>query len=179
MNAEDQQFESVPENTLGVPLHVVEHRSCADGNRPLEQNTLHGVDDVPAADNNPHISRVGNICEPWTSVRHSLSTPSQMTLDAWNSWPFVKSGWITAQEAVTYVDLFFQNMSILSPIIHDYYYDHTKHRDLITKDPVLCCTIIALSARYHILAGDGGISRGYYIHDRLWKHCQFLFQRIV
>jgi hypothetical protein len=112
-------------------------------------------------------------------MRHPLSVPDQQTLDEWNAWRFVKLGLITSQEAVTYVDLFFRNMSKLSPILHDYYQDHSNHHALITREPVLCCTIIALSARYHMLAVDGSLSRGYYIHDRLWKHCQSLFHRIV
>ncbi len=112
-------------------------------------------------------------------MRHPLSNPSQETLREWSSWRFVKLGWMTPQEAVTYVDLFFQNMSILSPILHNFYQNHSNHRTLIVREPVLCCTIIALSARYHVLSGDGGLSRGFYIHDRLWKHCQYLYHRII
>lgn len=115
----------------------------------------------------------------WSVMRHPLSVPTQQTLDEWNAWRFVKLGLITSQEAVTYVDLFFRNMNILSPILHDYYQDYSNHHALITREPVLCCTIIALSARYHMLDVDGSLSRGYYIHERLWKHCQSLFHRIT
>ncbi|KAL5084215.1 hypothetical protein Trisim1_012208 [Trichoderma cf. simile WF8] len=117
--------------------------------------------------------------EPWLSLRHPLSPPSQDTVRHWSSWHFVKTGLITAQEAVTYIDLFFRNMNTLSPILHSFYSDHTKHGDLISREPVLCCAIIALSARYHLLDVDGAVTRGFYIHDRLWEHCQTLFQRLV
>ncbi len=30
-----------------------------------------------------------------------------------------------------------------------------------------------------MLAVDGSLSRGYYIHERLWKHCESLFHRIT
>lgn len=117
--------------------------------------------------------------EPWLSLRHPLSPSSPDTERYWSSWHFVKTGLITAQEAVTYIDLFFRNMNTLSPILHPFYSDHAKHGDLISREPVLCCAIIALSARYHILDVDGAVTRGFYIHDRLWEHCQTLFQRLV
>ncbi|UKZ68266.1 uncharacterized protein TrAtP1_009301 [Trichoderma atroviride] len=70
-------------------------------------------------------------------------------------------------------------MNSLSPILHCFYSNHMKHGDLISREPVLCCAIIALSARYHVLDVHGAITRGFYIHDRLWEHCQTLFQRLV
>lgn len=70
-------------------------------------------------------------------------------------------------------------MSPLSPILTDYYADHAKHYELVTKEPFLCCTILALSSRYHVLPGVGGASRGYFIHHRLWEHCQHLILRIM
>ncbi|EHK16184.1 uncharacterized protein TRIVIDRAFT_123522, partial [Trichoderma virens Gv29-8] len=117
--------------------------------------------------------------EPWLAVRHPLSSSSPDTERLWSSWHFVRTGLITAQEAVTYIDLFFKNMNSMSPILHPFYSDHTKHGDLISREPVLCCAIIALSARYHILDVNGAVIRGFYIHDRLWEHCQSLFQRLV
>lgn len=156
-----------------------------------DDGSLAGLRDTPSGSNNP----VGSSCtaqqpgdidfrserlvEPWTTLRHALSPATRETLDAWATWRFVKSGCLTAHEAVTYVDLFFQNMSSLSPISHEYYRDHSNHHSLINKEPLLCCTIVALSARYHILSGEGSFTRGYYIHDRLWQHCQSIFQRIV
>ncbi|KAL1648719.1 hypothetical protein SLS58_001895 [Diplodia intermedia] len=108
-----------------------------------------------------------------------LSAASEDVLDLWKCCRFVRMGWFTAREAVTYVDLFFQNLSPLSPILTEYYADHSKHYELVTKEPFLCCTILALSSRYHVLPGVGGASRGYFIHHRLWEHCQHLILRIM
>ncbi|GME39304.1 hypothetical protein GTA08_BOTSDO00187 [Neofusicoccum parvum] len=108
-----------------------------------------------------------------------LSEADEELLDLWKNCRFVRMGWFTAREAVTYVDLFFQNLSPLSPILTEYYADHSRHYELVTKEPFLCCTILALSSRYHVLPGVGGASRGYFIHHRLWEHCQHLILRIM
>ena len=117
--------------------------------------------------------------EQWLMVRHILISPEETTLGVWAGWHFVQTGLLTSQEAVTYVDLFFRNMAILSPIVYHFYRNHDNHHILIHKDPVLCCTIVALSARHHLLASEGGLSRGYHIHDRLWQHCQSTFHRVI
>jgi hypothetical protein len=179
--------DSSPKDAIGVPLRDGEcpvHVGNATAREPNEapefgSSTENNNDITQNLNSVPHSSTVENCSELWSMMRHPLSVPSQETLREWSSWRFVKLGWMTALEAVTYVDLFFQNMSILSPILHNYYQDHSNHHTLIVREPVLCCTIIALSARYHMLSGDGGLSRGYYIHDRLWKHCQSLYHRIV
>lgn len=36
-----------------------------------------------------------------------------------------------------------------------------------------------ISARYHVLPGAGGESRNFFIHHRLWQHCQQLVMRLV
>jgi len=43
---------------------------------------------------------------------------------------------------------------------------------------MLCTTIFMISSRYHTLPGVGGISCGYYIHQRLWHHWEHL-QRVM
>ena len=108
-----------------------------------------------------------------------LSPAAPETLKVWRSCRFVKQGWISAEEAITYVDLFFKHMCPLSPIISHFYGEHRNQRLLLNEDPTLCCTILMISSRYYILPGVGGISRGYIIHDRLWKHCQHLITRTL
>ncbi|KAL4908968.1 hypothetical protein BDW74DRAFT_174192 [Aspergillus multicolor] len=108
-----------------------------------------------------------------------ISQASKEVLCTWETCRFVMMGWFTSREAVTFVDLFYQNMSSLSPILTDFYADHQNHRELITCDPVLCCTILMLSSRYHILPGPGGESRNFFIHHRLWQHCQQLVTRLM
>ncbi|RDW81177.1 putative C6 transcription factor [Aspergillus mulundensis] len=108
-----------------------------------------------------------------------ISQASKDVLSTWETCRFVMMGWFTPREAVTLVDLFYKNMSSLSPILTDFYADHQNHRELITCDPVLCCTILMLSSRYHILPGPGGESRNFFIHHRLWQHCQQLVTRLM
>ncbi|KAL3479953.1 hypothetical protein BJX99DRAFT_55054 [Aspergillus californicus] len=108
-----------------------------------------------------------------------ISYASKEVLSTWESCRFVMMGWFTSREAVTLIDLFFKNMSSLSPILTHFYADHQHHHELVTCDPVLCCTILMLSSRYHILPGPGGESRNFFIHHRLWQHCQQLVIRLV
>ncbi|KAE8392812.1 C6 transcription factor [Aspergillus alliaceus] len=108
-----------------------------------------------------------------------ISQASKEVLSVWGACRFVRMGWFTAREAVTFIDLFFKNMSHLSPILTDFYADHNNHRWLVSHDPVLCCTILMISSRYHLLPGAGGGSRNFFIHHRLWQHCQQLVMRLI
>ncbi|KAI2726285.1 transcriptional regulator family: Fungal Specific TF [Penicillium roqueforti] len=108
-----------------------------------------------------------------------LSDATQDTLNVWEACRFVKMGWFTAREAVTFVDLFYKNMSCLSPILTDFYANHRYHYWLISREPVLCSTILMISSRYHVLPGAGGESRNFFIHHRLWSHCQKLTMRLI
>ncbi|GAB1203039.1 hypothetical protein APSETT445_001665 [Aspergillus pseudonomiae] len=108
-----------------------------------------------------------------------ISQASKDVLSVWGACRFVRMGWFTAREAVTFIDLFFKNMSDLSPILTDFYADHKNHRWLVSHDPVLCCTILMISSRYHLLPGAGGGSRNFFIHHRLWQHCQQLVMRLM
>ena len=109
----------------------------------------------------------------------TLSSTTAATLELWSNCRFVSQGWLSAQEAITYIDLFFEHMCPLSPIISDFYGKHHNHRQLLTDEPVLCCTILAISSRYHVLPGIGGASRSTLIHDRLWRVCQDLLTRTI
>jgi Fungal Zn(2)-Cys(6) binuclear cluster domain len=109
----------------------------------------------------------------------TLSSATAATLELWAACRFVSQGWLSAQEAVTYIDLFFKHMCPLSPIISDFYGRHSNHRHLLVDEPVLCCTILAISSRYHILPGIGGVSRSTILHDRLWRYCQDLLTRTM
>ncbi|RYP52258.1 hypothetical protein DL768_002577 [Monosporascus sp. mg162] len=107
------------------------------------------------------------------------ANPTPEVREVWSAYRFVKMGWISADEAVTFIDAFFQNMSPLSPILDDFYANHENHYHLVTREPLLSCMILALSSRYHTLPGAGGHARGYLIHQRLWDHCEHLLMRIL
>lgn len=70
-------------------------------------------------------------------------------------------------------------MQPLSPVLTSFYADHANHRHLATSEPLLCSTILMISSRYHVLPGSGGASRGYFIHERFWQHCQHLITRLL
>src|ERR1700744_6377870 len=73
----------------------------------------------------------------------------------------------------------FRNISPLSPILTNFYAHHDNHLRLVTHEPMLCCTILMISCRFHVLPGAGGTAKGYFLHNRLWKHCEHLILRIM
>ncbi|KAF9895075.1 hypothetical protein FE257_004704 [Aspergillus nanangensis] len=109
----------------------------------------------------------------------SPAAPAAEAIRIWSACRFVKMGWFTAREAITLVDLFFKNMVPYTPIITGFYLTHQNHYWLITQEPTLCCVILLISSRYHVLPSAGGKSRGHSIHHRLWQHCQHLILRII
>jgi hypothetical protein len=115
----------------------------------------------------------------WCILRHPLSNPSQDVLKTWQLCPFVMFKWLTAQEAVTYVDLFYRNLAPLSPILDDHFKDHASHHSLITSNRILCSTILTISSRYHFLSSVAALSRGFLLHEKLWSHCKSLLQKVV
>lgn len=70
-------------------------------------------------------------------------------------------------------------MSYLSPILTDFYKTRSNQYWLVTQEPLLCCTILTISSRYHVLPGPGGRIRSLFIHQRLWQHCQHLLLRLM
>lgn len=71
-------------------------------------------------------------------------------------------------------DSFFENCASYTPIITDFYSHHANHFELVTEETLLCCTILSISSRIHILPGEGGITRGHFLHSRLWQHLEYL-----
>ncbi|KAH6876743.1 hypothetical protein B0T10DRAFT_448242 [Thelonectria olida] len=109
----------------------------------------------------------------------ALSEPDDATLDMWDKCRFVRQGWFTGQEAVTYIDLFFEKLAPLTPIILDQFRDHAAHARLVYEEAMLCCTLLMISSRFFMLPGAGGTSRSHYVHQRLWSHCEVLVKRIL
>ncbi|KAF2193127.1 hypothetical protein K469DRAFT_619721 [Zopfia rhizophila CBS 207.26] len=108
-----------------------------------------------------------------------IANAASAALEVWSVCRFVKMGWFTPEEAVLLVELFFQNLSVFSPVLTDFYHDRTNHYHLVTQEPMLCCTILTISSRYNRLPGVGAVSRGYLIHERLWEHCQHMISRVM
>ncbi|KAJ5116662.1 hypothetical protein N7456_001010 [Penicillium angulare] len=70
-------------------------------------------------------------------------------------------------------------MNPLSPILTDFFASHKNQFYLVTQEPMLCCTILMISSRDHTLPGVAGDSRTFFIHHRLWQHCQHLLMRLT
>ncbi|KAI2934468.1 hypothetical protein CBS147320_1044 [Aspergillus niger] len=100
-------------------------------------------------------------------------------LRVWNACRFVRMGWFTAQEAISLIEWFFTHLSPLSPILTDFYATISNQFWLVTQEPFLCCTILLLASRYHILPGRAGRVRSSFIHHRLSQHCQHLLLRVM
>ncbi|KAK5989557.1 Transcriptional activator ARO80 [Cladobotryum mycophilum] len=115
----------------------------------------------------------------WAYPAENMYRPSEDVIQIFGRLKFVKKRWLTAQEAATFVQLFFKNMSPLTPIISDWYGNPANFRNLVDHEPVLCTAILTLSSRYHLLHGDGWLSRSYFLHNRLWRFCQSLLQRVI
>ncbi|KAL3443323.1 hypothetical protein BJX65DRAFT_298404 [Aspergillus insuetus] len=107
-----------------------------------------------------------------------VSSVKKETLDVWNSYSLVRQRWFTAQEAVTYLDLFFNHVSPLSPVLVSEYRDPSTHRRLISQEPILCCTMLMIASRYFMIPGSGGQVRSHFIHQRLWQRCIRLLEQI-
>ncbi|KAK1986444.1 hypothetical protein LZ30DRAFT_582136 [Colletotrichum cereale] len=144
------------------------------------------AESVHAAASTSHESQLAKEAATPSSVYHTIVAdrnicpqPETEVLQVWDSFRFVKMGWFTAEEAVVYMNLFFKNLAASSPTCQGLDPGHAAHFGLITQEPLLCCTILMISSRYHTLPGHGGISRGTLIHQRLWEHCQHLIARIM
>ncbi|KAH6703103.1 C6 transcription factor [Leptodontidium sp. MPI-SDFR-AT-0119] len=114
-----------------------------------------------------------------TSPASTIPESSREMIEMWKKYRFVREGWLTAREAIMYVDLFFRNLSPLSPILLDYYSDHSNHPALISSEPMLCTTILTISSRYHVLHGDGGMLRSDDIHRKFWLYWKTLFMKVM
>jgi hypothetical protein len=161
---------SSTKDALGLLFKAAEHQE-SDSDDPDDPTLAVGPRDSPAS---AHTSYVH---VPVVPCR--LSKPSKSVIDLWNKHRFVRQGWFSATEAVTYIDQFFQNLASLSPVSVSFFSEHSNHKSLILDEPLLCCTILMISSRYHVLPGSGGNSRAEYTHLRLWKHCEHLIARIT
>lgn len=82
----------------------------SDGLQALSTNTDRGFPDGSLTSNHavqhlsPH-SAISSALKPGPILQEQLSSVTPETLRLWNKCRFVKQGWFTAREAVTYIDL--------------------------------------------------------------------------
>ena len=99
-------------------------------------------------------------------------------LRAWSRFRFVRAGWLTAPEAISYLDYFYLNLAPLTPIVPPSYHALSSHAKLLTEEPVLTITLLTIASRYMILKGPAGQSRSFLIHERLWKFLRGMITRM-
>ncbi|KAG9201264.1 hypothetical protein G6514_005812 [Epicoccum nigrum] len=103
-------------------------------------------------------------------------------LQAWTRFRFVRAGWLTAKEAIAYIDYFYAYLSPLTPIVVPDYRDHAYHGKLLREEPMLTITLLTIASRYSQPSGHtnaGAASRAYLIHEKLWKYLQGMIDRMI
>ncbi|KAJ4299552.1 zinc finger transcriptional activator [Kalmusia sp. IMI 367209] len=103
-------------------------------------------------------------------------------IHAWSKFRFVRAGWMTAKEAVRYIDYFYTYLSPLTPIVVPDYRDHALHSKLLKEEPMLVITLLTIATRFRTTdfpQGPGAISRSYLIHEKLWKYLQGMIDRMI
>jgi len=98
---------------------------------------------------------------------------------AWSRFRFVRAGWLTAKEAISYLDYFYTYLSPLTPIVVPDYRDHATHGKLLKEEPMLVVTLLTISSRFARLTGAGAASRASAIHEKLWKYLQGMIDRMI
>jgi hypothetical protein len=99
-------------------------------------------------------------------------------LEIWNSLRFVQTGLFTAEEALSYVTYFYTNLVPLSPVPTLRFKDPSQHMKLLEEEPILALTILMLASRYMKLSGQGAVTRGNIIHDRLWNYLRGMITKV-
>jgi Fungal Zn(2)-Cys(6) binuclear cluster domain len=162
-------------DALNILFEAVAHqKDLAELERgPITATTAPG----PSFDAAPSILSLGAAATASRVVK--LSPAGREVLKLWSRCRFVVNCWLSAEEAVTLIDFFFDNICPLSPVITNYYQDHGNHFQLLTGEPLLTSTLLMISSRYHLLPGTGAASRAFFMHERLWHHCQDLIQRVL
>lgn len=101
---------------------------------------------------------------------------------ACSKFRFVRGGWLTAKEAIAYIDYFYTHLSPLTPIIVPDYRDYALHTKLLKEEPMLVLTLLVISTGCTQPSGPSGVgarSRAYSIHERLWKCLRAMINRLI
>lgn len=88
-----------------------------------------------------------------------------------------QSGILSAAESKYFINIFFSTLDPFFPHIPKFLHLPTA----LCGYPLLLCTILTISTRYHSLEGMSlnGVPRNIEIHDRLWLHVQEMISRTV
>ncbi|KAI9786393.1 MAG: hypothetical protein M1839_006853 [Geoglossum umbratile] len=100
-------------------------------------------------------------------------------LGAWSKFRFVRAGWFTAREAISYIEYFYTYLAPLSPIMPPPFRAPPTHPTLLAEEPILTLTLLTISSRYMSIPGPGNVSRSFAIHEKLWGYLRGMIERMV
>ncbi|KAF9877949.1 fungal zn binuclear cluster domain containing protein [Colletotrichum karsti] len=103
----------------------------------------------------------------------------QDAVKAWGRFRFVRAGWFSAQEAIEYIDYYYEYLSPLTPISPPTFRNPASHLTLLTEEPILTITLLTISSRYRKIPGTGGHCRSHAIHEQLWTYLRGMIERCL
>ncbi|KAK0623293.1 hypothetical protein B0T14DRAFT_536212 [Immersiella caudata] len=149
-----------------ISRHPSSHNRDQDGYLPRQASRREGTAD-PAID-------------PELTKRDSTSDPGyNEALKAWARFRFVRAGWFTAQEAIDYIEYYYDYLSPLTPISPPTFRSPASHLTLLTEEPILAVTLLTIASRYRKLPGTGAHCRAHAIHEQLWTYLRGMIERVV
>ncbi|KAL8736014.1 MAG: hypothetical protein Q9166_000576 [cf. Caloplaca sp. 2 TL-2023] len=99
-------------------------------------------------------------------------------LKTWSRLRFVRAGWFTAREAISYIDYYYEYVDPLTPISPPDFRSPSTHPRFLNEEPMLAVTVLTIASRYKQLSGPGAESRSYMVHERLWSYLQNMITRM-
>lgn len=100
-------------------------------------------------------------------------------LEVWNSMTFVRSDFFSADEAIAYIEYFYEKLQPMTPVVIPDYRHCSRHQALLTEEPILALTILTIASRHKVLSGFSELSRRYQIHENLWRSLMSKVQRLL
>ncbi|KAK0621424.1 hypothetical protein B0T17DRAFT_534001 [Bombardia bombarda] len=162
---------------------------------PSQSNTLHARPDVGSRKSSHNRDKSGSYhsrhasrqegaadqpIDPELTKRDPSSEPGYVeALKAWARFRFVRAGWFTAQEAMDYIEYYYDYLSPLTPISPPTFRSPASHLTLLTEEPILAVTLLTISSRYRTMPGTGGNCRSHAIHEVLWTYLRGMIERVV
>lgn len=186
-----------PINTPGDALHLLLEASGRSEDFQLQKNAQSALSQAPRdrkslTSGKFHFGRPEPI-EPPVDQGHIANLDPAIAIDGlnnisadgsrealriWSRLRFVRAGWLSAKEAMSYVNYFYEFLSPLTPVSPPDFRLISTQANLVDEEPILAVTILTISARYKKLAGPGGQTRSFMIHDRLWTYLQNMITRM-
>ncbi|KAL1630308.1 hypothetical protein SLS56_004980 [Neofusicoccum ribis] len=100
-------------------------------------------------------------------------------LSSWNHFNLCRDGYLTPAEADHLVDHFFQWMHPIFPLVDQEYSSSANREQLITREPFLCATILAICSRCSWIHAYPASPRAIEAHGMLYRHLQSEISRCI